>query len=606
MHKSTLFFAWVLSISISTTVSANTYYVRADGTASSKANATGCTSPTTAMNPDRHNVESFAPGDLIILCSEGGVIRSSVYPPSGGRRDAPIIYDGRGKAILSGANLVANWHLDGGNVWAAAVSIRPQQVFVNGMFADRKSTKEDLVNDLDWYWQGGSLYLYSATGDPDAVYGNPGVEAGARDECFGASTDHLVIQGMTFRHANWSGFKAWNPGSNISIRNCTAEWNWQVGIDLNGELAYREAVIENNVARFNGTGGIGLQGPVSDSAVRANACHGNGKYQSYGNEFEEQHQWTYGIKLWENFPAQEGNQLYFNVVYDNGRRQEGDYQGRGVGIWIDGVAGHPDNPIVIRHNLIYENTGNGIFLEISSNSVTFGNVLHNNASNAAGDDEFAAASIAIDARNSWSSNHNLVFNNTCYGGRVGIKVATYDCQTCSVSDNVVRNNIVVAATEHNLYANFGGDNDGARGNGNVYEFNSFGEESEAFINWGGIDYSTYSSWESAFGSATHSVVDDPGLAGTNVTTLFLRPDSPCRDSGADLGRDVAGGLLQSSTWTDSVDVVDQGLYGTGWDVGAYIYFDFRRQVDPDARRQPNTPKHTLPRDHLSHEDAPAR
>jgi hypothetical protein len=588
MDRIVVFSAWVIWGVSASMAFATTYYIRADGTAYSKTTATSCSSPETAMHPDTHNVEVFEPGDTIVLCDDGGVIRSTVYPTSNGLEDAPIVYDGLGTAVLSGANLAVGWVADGGNIYVAYVGIEPRQVFADGEFCDRKGSRGELVNDLDWFWEQGSLYFYSSSGDPDTRYQNPGIEVGARDECFGASPDHLIIRGMTFRQANVSGLKAWNPGSDVTIENCIAEWNWQVGIDLNGDFSYDEAVIENNITRFNGTGGIGLQGPATNSFVRRNQCYSNGKFQSAGNDFEEEHRWTYGIKLWENFPVQEGNQIYFNECYDNGRRQDGDYQGRGVGIWIDGVAGNPVNPTVVRHNLIYGNSGNGIFVEISSNSVTLGNVLHNNATNNAGEDEFAPACIAIDSRISFSSSNNLVVNNTCYGGRVGIKIVTYDCQTCAVNDNIVKNNIVAAATEHVLYANFGGNNGSNQGSGNQYQYNNFGVESQNFINWGGIDYSTYADWEDAYGNPTHSIVGDPGLAGTSSTTLYLTADSACRDTGTDLGSDYNKGLLQTSVWTDAVDVADQDTVGVAWDVGAYIYFSYYRRVDPASRRSFDT------------------
>jgi parallel beta-helix repeat protein len=105
-------------------------------------------------------------------------------------------------------------------------------------------------------------------------------------------------------------------------------------------------------------------------------------------------QWTFGIKLWENGAFQEGNEVHSNVVFDNGRGQAGDYQGRGVGIWLDGVPGNPGNLNVVRHNLVHNNRGNGIFIEISGNTLVLGNVLYDNASVSGGVNEFAPANIA--------------------------------------------------------------------------------------------------------------------------------------------------------------------------------------------------------------------
>lgn len=523
------------------------------------------------MSLATHNGQTFSGGDTIVLCDTGGVYRTTLWVPAGGRSGAPIVYDGRGTAVFSGADLVSGWTRDSGNVYQANLSAQPEQVFVDGAFGDRKSSRVALSNQLDWFWQSGKLYLYSTGGDPDVVYGAPGVEASVRDTCVGfGQADHLVMDGITVRQASY-GFNGWNPGSNVTIRNSVAEWNWQTGIDFNGVVGYTNAVIEDNIARYNGTGGIALLGPGSYAIIRRNTCYENGTYQSAGNEFDPQHEWTFGIKLWEDTASQKGIHISFNEVRDNGRDQDGDYQGRGVGIWLDGSAGDPSDRNVIRHNLVYNNTGNGIFHELASHSATFGNVLYNNATNNGGDEEFAAANIAIDARNGWTSADNLVFNNTCFGGRVGIKIVTYSCSGCSVDDNIVKNNIAVAASEHNLYCNFGGENDGDRGSGNVYEFNNFGDESNGFISWGGDDFSTYASWEAAYGSSAHSITGDPMLAGSTPATLYLSPSSPCRDAGDELGSDYDDALLETSAWPAAVATAVQSSLGSGWELGAYGY-----------------------------------
>ncbi len=550
-------------------VDAATYYVRADGTAPNKGATTGCGSASSAMSMDTHNGQNFSAGDTIVLCNNGGIFRTTLWVPAGGSSGAPIVYDGRGTAVISGADFVSGWTLDGGNVYRANLSSSPEQVFVNGSFGDRKATKTALSNNLDWYWKSGTLYLYSSGGDPDKVYTAPGIEASVRDICVGfGEADYLVMAGITVGHASY-GFNGWNPGSHVTIRNCIAEWNWQTGIDFNGMVSYSDALIEGNIARYNGTGGICLLGPGSFSTIRRNKCYENGKFQSAGNNYDPMHEWTFGIKLWEDTAEQQGIQIYFNECYDNGRIQPDDYQGRGVGIWLDGSAGSPSNPNVIHHNLVYNNTGNGIFHELASNSVTLGNVLYNNATNTGGDEEFAAANIAIDSRNGWTSENNLVYNNTSYGGRVGIKVVTYSCSGCSVDNNIVKNNIVVGASEHNLYANFGGENDGVRGSGNVYEFNNFGAQSNNFIGWGGNDYDTYTSWEAAYGKSSKSIKGDPQLAGTSPHLLYLGSTSPCRDSGTTLGPAYDDGLAETSTWPTLVVTADQDLLGSGWEVGAY-------------------------------------
>jgi len=144
--------------------------------------------------------------------------------------------------------------------------------------------------------------------------------------------------------------------------------------------------------------------------------------------------------------------------------------------------------------------------------------------------------------------------------------------------------VFVNATEHNLLAHFGGDNDGVNGSGNVYEFNSFGEEGEGFIRWGWDQYDRYNDWEVVYGHSSKSVTEDPRLVGSTPTTLYLAPDSPCIDTGRALEQQFDEGLLQETTWVDGVETAQQDLYGSGWDIGAYVYFSRTRRIQSPPQR----------------------
>lgn len=564
--------------------------MRADGTATSAALATGCSSPATAINVSEHNRQRFDPGDTIVLCSEGGEFRDRVVVQSDGAAEAPITYDGRGTAVLSGSDVVQGWRQVGSSLYASDLADEPRQLFIDGEFGDRKATRQELADDLDWTWADGTVYLRSGAGDPDLVYLQPGVEASIRTFCFDlAGHGYIVVSGLVARHSNSNGIGGWNPGSHTVIARNVVEWNWHNGIGLNGRVPYRKILIEGNTARYNGTGGIGLLGPAINSTIRGNRCFGNGKHQSAGNEYDYQHRWTYGIKLWESDSYQEGNHVYENEVFDNGRGEPGDFQGRGTGIWIDMVRGKSTNPIVIRHNTVHDNRGNGIFIEISSNTVTYGNLLVDNATNRGGRGVFAPANIVVDAREDWVTEGNLVINNTAVGGRNGIKVVTYEQQAgCSVRNNTIANNIVHGAEEHSLYCDTGGDNDGTNGSGNLYTHNNFGPESDDFILWGGTRYDTYAGWESEYGQTTRSVNGDPGFEDVAGRRFNLAESSPCRDAGANLGPVYGRGLVEGTVWPDRVITEDHDLHGDGWEVGAYVYVTGHRarSIPPSGRRWP--------------------
>ena len=155
--------------------------------------------------------------------------------------------------------------------------------------------------------------------------------------------------------------------------------------------------------------------------------------------------------------------------------------------------------------------------------------------------------------------------------RYGVKVVTYDWQGCSVDNNLVMNNIIVGAAEHNLYCNFGGDNDGVNGSGNVYAYNNLGEERPGIVNWGNLPYNTYAAWEGVYGQDSFSVEGDPQLLGTTHNELVLTSSSPCRGAGSALGEAFDEALRETSYWTDFVRTDHQDVLGPGWEVGAFGY-----------------------------------
>jgi hypothetical protein len=123
-----------------------------------------------------------------------------------------------------------------------------------------------------------------------------------------------------------------------------------------------------------------------------------------------------------------------------------------------------------------------------------------------------------------------------------------------------------------LDALYGGENDGTNGSGNIYEYNSFGNEAVNFIRWGnGINKSTYSAWETAYGGTTNSIQTDPLFTSTVTPDFSLQSTSPAINAGVSLGDTYKNALAVTSSWPSSVTTVDQTLRGSGWEIGAYIY-----------------------------------
>jgi len=542
----------------------STFYLRADGTATTKTAAIGCDSPATAMSISTHNSQSFSPGDLIILCDDGGVFRETLNVTSSGSMGSPITYRGRSTAVVSGSDLVQGWTPAGTNKYLASVFDEPQQVFINGQFGDRKDGTSQLTNNLDWYWSQDTLYLYSSSGDPDTAYQSPGVEASARDHGISVvSKNHITIDGVTARHANKNGIHAFTDDY-LTIRNSIVEWNYHVGIRKgtwpNGN--HDHGLIDNNVARWNGSMGIGIGNDHTDNVIRRNVVYENAKYQD-GRDSE--HIWTGGIKMWGAITLISRTLIEDNEVYDNGPLSNFD-KGRGVGIWVDECSG-AEGPNIVRRNLVYDNRSHGIFIEKSYNTIVSYNLVVNNASTT------HSGGISVRASLSSSGGDNTIHNNTIYGTHYfGIMCGVYDTGSRpQLHNHAFVNNIVVGSTSANLFAENACINDGYYGSGNWYAYNSFGVASPGFIRWGTTNLNSYSEFDAVFGSSTYSITQDPGIANPAQSEFWLDTHSACIDTGSNMGTTADGdGLQPISRWPRQVRTSNQDQHGAGWEVGAYV------------------------------------
>ena len=554
------------------------YYMRADGAAANKAAATGPeTDAAKCMDISKHNSETFSPGDMIIVSDDGGdyaTVSVQLNPPSSGSAGLPITYRGSGTPKFSAGAQISTWVASGtANVWKhTGLSSNPWSVWIDGTFGDYK-TDDSLADEFDYLWDGAgsyydttanTLYLYCASGNPDTEYTL--IERAGRDRCIYTNRDWIVFDGLTVEKASYGGFRDNTaPGDYVTIQNCTLQWCGYHGLHLAASGgSYTGWKIQDNICRWNGTAGLAPSYGCCDALIRRNTCYENNKYQTWQN-------WTSGIKLYDGQSTAQGNIIEHNKIYLNGRGFSGDYQGRGVGIWLDTVH-PPTRRNIVRYNEIYDNKGNGIFIEITSDTDVYGNVIYDNASNdGAGGEIYYPAGITLDTRNDLDTSGNRIYNNTIYGGKVGIKLTSYSLDTGEISNNLVKNNIMVGCSIHSLSCGNGGDNDGTKGSGNIYSNNCMGAESSDFLYWSGSSYSTYDSWLAASptsGKSDDNIKSDPSLYATGSDQYFLDSDSPCIDAGTDLGDAYALALHPSSSWPSAVVTVDQDDYDS-WEVGAY-------------------------------------
>jgi len=548
------------------------YTMRADGTAANKAAAVDGDPAVQAecMSIATHNAETFSAGDVIMLADTGGDYRSTLIPPSSGSSGNHIVYEAYSgdTPVLNGAEIITGWTPEGTeNVWEAAATSQRQQLFIDGTFGDRKASTGACVSEYDWYWASNVLYLY-ATADPDGEYTT--VEASYRLIGMSVETDYITVDGLTAKYSNRNGLgtAGSQSGDNIVFKNCIGEWNWYKGIGPEGSSAHTDCTIEDNICRYNGVGGISLGILFQDCIIRRNECYENGKYQPAGNSYDqEQYKWSFGIKAFGLNDTAHGVDIYENKCYANGRGELHDQSGAGVGIWIDYVQGTSESTSDIHHNLVYDNKGHGIFIEISKYGRVWSNVCHDNGAA----DPFMwgePANICIDTRETYNSDNNVIYNNTCSGGQYGLKVSAYSVSSCTLNDNIIKNNIFVGNSEYNVYVAFGGDNDGVNGSGNLYSNNCFGDEVTEGAGFLGIlytDYDTYDTWLAAMNAneniqPDNNIEADPAFTDAGSDDYTLGVASPCRGAAENIGSPYDAALLSASSWPDSVVTGSQDDY----------------------------------------------
>jgi hypothetical protein len=516
---------------------------------------------------------SLAAGDSCLL-KRGSIWREVFNNSHAGTSGAKITlgaYDTGANPIVNGATLVTGWTVYSGNVWQATVTginSWDKDIFIDETHGDHKTSAGACVNEFDWYWAANVLYLYAAS-DPGTLYTAPGVEVRTRQYLITCSQAYWIFDGLTVEKAYQDNFKM-DGSANCEIKNCTVQYGGG-GVTSYGSTATTGLLVHDNLVRLNHETGIIGNLNSTNFKVYRNEVSQNGRIVMLSGD-----NYDGGIKFWDQHDgaADGGHEFYENYIHDNL-----------VGFWLDGVQ-PPGDPILFHHNWMENNATQAIMLELSSKCQIWGNVLVNCGTSVAGEGEaWASAGINLSGRDDpsgtvWSVHDNLIYNNTIYGGNIGINVwqNTYGYTASSMVNNIVKNNIVYGQTLRPLSCGQGGDNDPAwNSSGNTYQYNCFGPQATNFIRWARVGYfSTYAAWEAAAGvildgGSTHSINADPALTNPSGGVFTLQAGSPCIDVGANLGATYKYGLLAASTWPSGVVTGDQGAYGAGWEVGAYIY-----------------------------------
>jgi hypothetical protein len=449
-------------------------------------------------------------------------------------------------------------------LYYASASTQPNQVFRDSVRLTQVTATSALVTG-SWYWDGTNVW----------VYDNPTghiIEASQRTSAIIVQTSNITVQGMHLTETNGAALPMTeNAGGLTTITGNTIDRAYYQGIYPAAlESSPYTAEISYNTISLCGGSGIEINNYDVSITVEHNTIFSNGSLYSTTDPILE---WVAGVR--EVGRALLNVLVQYNVIYSNGPSVTTANAGNGV--WFDSTLGAN---VVVRYNLIYGNTANGIMFENLSGGLAYGNVVYSNG--------LAGVYLSNSSGASTDNKGNAIYNNTLVGNSAGnfgayggVSAWGYNGLAGSCTNNIIENNIVVSSGNNHLSLSAfrGCSNDGTYGSGNVYAYNDFGPAVSNFIQWGvnsGTYYSTYSAWETATGNCgttrcSHSVQSAPTFANSSAGQFWLKSGSPGIDAGTNLGSPYNIGLLPASSWPNLVFTGDQNSYGTGWEVGAYIF-----------------------------------
>ena len=504
-------------------------------------------------------VETLEPGDTVLI--HEGVYREWVAPARSGTPEAPITFMGApgAEVILTGADVITGWERIPGErplfrhaPWTHRFQVstrdgepvyhhpgderhrligRTEQVIVDGNLLDQVLAPEDMqpgtfLADLD----NRELVVWLPDGGDPA---DREVQASTRQWVFGhnpwsgrGKADHIHLRNVTIRYAANHAQRGalWTGGDGWRIEDVIVEWTNSNGASLGGRGLY----VRNLTSRHNGQLGIG-GGPRGGLLEDIKLLDNNRKGYSAG---------------WE------AGGMKFCHARDTVLSRVEAARNDGPGIWFD----IDNRGCMIRRSVCYDNTGHGIFIEISGAFIITNNLMYNNGT----EGEWGAAGICIA-----ESEDCIVEHNTCVGNPTGISIreqgprafrGRFGEVSYHVRNFIMRANICAfnSLYQFGLWADnvfFGAHPSAAVGSrgtpldpaemgfridDNLY----YAAEGQGMVLWGvpwrerHRKYDTLEAFTADHGHDARTLVADPLFVDAAVHDFRLLPDSPAAEIGA--------------------------------------------------------------------------
>jgi hypothetical protein len=445
-------------------------------------------------------------------------------------------------------------------VYYASYSTAPTQVFEDGNRLTQNTVSSSSLALGQWFLDTGASRIWVRLTGDDAPTGHT-IEASQRqlvvdigDGNGYTGVSYVTVNGLQAEMANggYGNIELLHANtSHIIIANVTSSYSDNDGIKVDTGVAGADIVIESSTVYGNETGinfylytggASGHENYVQNNQVYLNAADGIGVTGNY-------------ITVQNNYVHDEGTSVLDAIgihVYDTGNHTYGQNN-------------------IIRYNLITNTTlapmeaGETDHSGIETDDGTGYNEIYGNVI-------FGNQGPCLDI---FSSNHESIFNNTCYGDLLNSSfpsghaeiLLTEAASTTNSTNDVIEDNIAYATGgNYAIYVDSGSaSNPQTIANNLLYAPGS--------TNWyywssgGGNNLATFN----GFAGVSNNLYSNPLFVSTSTNNFALTSSSPAIDAGLNLGTTYDMGLDPASTWPSNIILDNQNSNGKGWEIGAYVY-----------------------------------
>ncbi len=268
--------------------------------------------------------------------------------------------------------------------------------------------------------------------------------------------------------------------------------------------------------------------------------------------------------------------------------------GEGIGIYKIS-----DNCIV-ENNLCYANKKVQIYIDSSAGTVVRGNLCYGTIDSAYWRGSFPGLGIGI-ADEGWVPSHsenNKIYNNLVAYSSLGIFLwRAHDDPGWSLKDTFVYNNVVIDCLTNLTVSNRNVFENSAIKNNIFWSISGDSVQAAVPSSHSGLVLD-YNLWSSAPDSDARGV-NDPSYAAPQLlktsgwrsmtggdiqgNDFALQPTSPAIDAGTNLGSPYNQGLDKNSTWPNNVFTLDQNNYGSGCEIGAFVFTGTDADINNDGK-----------------------